>query len=80
VQVSGRAISSKMRAKAAASFMPSRRASCGAMCVIIVAAGEGSRSSAGRTYRLIGASISLRSASVRSAANCAMRVMRGFAP
>jgi hypothetical protein len=47
------------------------------MPVTSVAMGEGRRSSAGRTKKSTGSSISLRSASVLIAANCAMRLRRG---
>jgi len=60
--------------------MPSASACCGVMPVTRVAIGEGSRSSAGRTKKLTGVSISLRSASVRMAAYCEMRVRRGSWP
>lgn len=73
----GRVICIAMCVKAAASLMPSRCACCGVIPVMSVASGEGSRSSAGLTRKLIGSSMTFNSVSVRTAANCAMRVRRG---
>ena len=69
-----------MRAKASASFTPSCSARWGVMPVIRVAMGEGSRSSAGCTKKLSGASITSSAGVVRTAANWAMRLRRGSAP
>ena len=80
LQVIGCMNSSARRPMNSASGRPSASARWGVMPVIIVAPGEGSRSSAGRQNRLIGSPTGFRSASVRMAANWAMRVRRGSRP
>jgi hypothetical protein len=64
----------------ACSLMPRSMHTCGVMPVSRQLSGSGRLSSAGWQYSVTGSSISFRSASVRTPANCAGRSRRGTTP